>query len=155
MLLMRANGIATPTRNPQPMPGTVRSFNGYTASVEPSDKYEEVIVGEPVSDEPPATEEDYLEEANYHEATEAYLQTIEGAPTAEDVGTDPDDLDTLSWDLLSVSSDPELVARMATYFDGMDSDEPPEQLRAKLRLLDVETYATVQIAAQAELRAAE
>jgi hypothetical protein len=63
-----------------------------------------------------------------------------------------EDGETLSWDVFSVAADPDLVAKIATYFDGMTPDEPTDLLRAKLRLLDCSVYANAQLAATAELR---
>jgi len=65
---------------------------------------------------------------------------------------DREEMETLSWDILSVASDPDLAAKVATYFDGVDSDEPTDLIRAKLRLLDVDIYVDAQVAAREELR---
>jgi len=121
-------------------------------TIEPNEKYDSVIRGEAEMDEMPDTEEEWREQSEHHEAAEAYVKTIANTPDPEEMGVDPDELEPLSWDLLSVSDDPDLVAKMATYFEGMNPDEPTDELCAKLRLLDVDTYASVQIAAKAELR---
>lgn len=177
------------------MSNETRLFGSVTVTIEPNDKYNEVIRGEHPSDEVPETEEEYIEESNHHEASEAYLETIHGSPTTEDLIAAEEDGDdvvaecphcsrswrmevrfgeveqaksdvesrveahlpcregqALSWDDFSVSSDPDLVKKMATYFDGVDATEPTELIRAKLRLLDCEVYANVQIAARSELR---
>ena len=119
--------------------------------IEPNEKYREVIWGEPV-DGHPLDEDEYYDAADYHEAAESYCDVISNAPTAEEYGEDPDHLPTLTWSDIAVSSDPDLVTRMATYFTGMNSSESTERLRAKLRLLDVDVYVEAQIAARAELR---
>lgn len=121
-------------------------------TIRPNDKYDEVIRGELPGDEIPETEAEYLEQSNHAETAESYQRLMDNAPTAEDIAEDPDELDPLSWDMLSVSSDPDLVAKIATYFEGMDPDESTGRLRAKLRLLDCEVYAKAQTAARAELR---
>jgi len=59
----------------------------------------------------------------------------------------------LSWDMFSPASDPDLLAKIATYFDGIEPDEPGDRIAAKLRLLDCEVYANAQIAARQELLA--
>ena len=99
----------------------------------------------------PAWEETPEEDTETIEAAESYACTIEDTPDPTNADVEPEE-QHLSWDLFSVSSDPDLVAKMATYFDGMEPDEPTGRLRAKLRLLDCEVYANAQIAAQAELR---
>lgn len=132
--------------------GETRVYDRVTVTVEPSDKYDEVIHGELPTDEVPETEEEYHEVAEHAEATDAFQELVDSAPTTEDLDVDPDELETLSWEMLSVSSDADLVAKMATYFDGMDPDEPTEKLRGKLRMLDVGVYANAQMAARQELR---
>lgn len=118
-------------------------------TIEPNEKYWRVI--DPV-EHVHGEDTDYEEWSDEDkEAADAYLNTIENAPTTEDIGEDPEDLDTLSWDDFSVSSDPDLVSKMATYFTGMYPDEPTDRLRAKLRLVDCDHYANAQVAAQAEL----
>lgn len=126
------------------MPPTV------SVRIEPNEKYRRVI--STYTDPEPAEEpwEEWPEE--HQEAADGYVEVVDSAPSAEELDKDPDDLETLSWDLLSVASDPDLAAKMATYFDGVDSDEPTEKIRAKLRLLHVEDYADVQLAARQELR---
>lgn len=143
---MGVGNIATPNTQPQPMFATV------TLTIEPNDKYHEVIRGEPEFDETPETDAECREQADHHDAAEAYQQTINNTLDAADYVDDPDDLPTLSWDDISPSSDPDLLAKIATYFDGMEPDEPTDALRAKCRLLNVEVYADAQIAATAELK---
>lgn len=121
--------------------------------IRPSEKYREVIRGE-YDGEVPDTDAEYREESDHHEAADAYAEAMAEAPTAEEMGMTRDELDPLTWDDIGVSRDAELVSQMATYFDGMDSDEDTERLRSKLRLLDVDTYAKVQFAAQTEQRQA-
>lgn len=118
-----------------------------TATIEPNEKYQRVI-GLPTYDG------DDWEEWNEEEqqAADAYRETIDQAPTADDVDIDEDK--TLSWNHFSVSSDPDLVSKMATYFDGVEPDEPTDLIRAKLRLLDCDVYAQAQIASRAEMREA-
>lgn len=122
-------------------------------TIAPNEKYREVIHGDlPEDDGVPETEDEYREQANHPEATEAYLETIENTPDPEEHGVDPDDLDVLTWKDISPASDPDLLSKIATYFDGMHADEPTERIRAKCRLLDVDIYTDAQIAARAELR---
>lgn len=121
----------------------------YSATIEPNEKYRAVINGE--------TDFDYEDEADYREqhpapeAADAYIEAI-------DTGYVPDDTEDardepLSWSHFSVSSDADLVAKMATYFDGVEPDEPTDLIRAKLRLIhEPEVYVNAQIAAQAEIR---
>jgi len=123
-----------------------------TVTIEPNDKYREVIRGEIPEDEPfPETEAEH-QEREHTEAAEAYQTLIAEAPTADEIGMDREEMETLSWDMLSVASDPDLAAKIATYFDGVDPDEPTDLIRAKLRLLDVEIYTDAQLAAREEIR---
>lgn len=77
---------------------------------------------------------------------------MDNAPDPEDYGKDPNEIKTLSWDMVTPADDPDLLAKIATYFDGMDPSEPTDALRAKCRLLDVDVYVNAQIAAKEELR---
>ena len=77
---------------------------------------------------------------------------MDESPTADEIDMDRDEMETLSWDMISPASDPDLAAKIATYFDGVDADEPTELIRAKLRLLDVGIYVNAQVAAREELR---
>jgi len=61
------------------------------------------------------------------------------------------DVEAVSWDDIEPSSDPDLLAKIATYFEGMDPVEPTERLRAKCRLLDVQVYLRAQMAARETL----
>lgn len=125
-----------------------------TIEIEPNEKYRHVVESyhstEPIGDSVPETEAEYREQHPAPDAAEAYHEKLDNAHVPDDV--EDMDLDPVSWDDIGVSSDPDLVAKMATYFDGMDSDEPTDRLRAKLRLLDCEVYVNAQIAARAELR---
>jgi hypothetical protein len=125
-------------------------------TIEPNEKYRRVIGGyihSPDDPEPTAPDTDYSEWPDEHQAAaEEYTRTIDQSPTPEDIGTDPAEIETLSWDLIAVTNDPDLVTQMATYFDGLDPDESTGRLRAKLRLLPVGVYANSQVAARAELR---
>lgn len=119
-------------------------------TIEPNEKYWRVV--DPVQHEenPAVDHESWPDE--HKEAASAYIETVDNTPEPEDYGIEPDGLEPLTWGDFSVSSDPDLVAKMATYFDGMAPDEPTDALRAKLRLLDPEVYANAQIAATGELR---
>lgn len=138
-------------------------------AIEPNEKYWRVI--DPYQ-HPENDTVDWEEWPDEHkEAADAYLETIDGAPTMDDLRGEctcgpneacsecppdegePGEVPTLSWDDISVPKDPDLVAYMATYFDGMWPYEPTDLIRAKLRLLDVEKCANAQIASRAELRA--
>lgn len=121
--------------------------------IEPNEKFREVIRGERATDDVPESEEEFKEQADHHEVTDAHLEIVHNTPEPEDHGADYEQ-EPLSWSDFSVSSDPDPVAKMATYFDGMDAAETTGRLRAKLRLLDPEVYADVQIAATAELQEA-
>jgi hypothetical protein len=123
-----------------------------TVTIEPNDKYREVIWGELPDDEPsPETEEEYRER-EHADTADAFQELIDSAPSPEEIDMDHEEMETLSWDMLSVASDPDLAAKIATYFAGVDSDEPTELIRAKLRLLDVDIYVQAQVAAREELR---
>ena len=124
-----------------------------TVTIGPNDKYREVICGELPDDEPvPETEEEYQERADHAAAAERFQTVMDESPTADEFGMDRDEMETLSWDMISPASGPDLAAKIATYFDGVDSDEPTDLIRAKLRLLDVDIYVDAQIAAREELR---
>lgn len=122
-----------------------------TVTIAPNDKYREVIWGEVTDDEPGSETESESQEREYAEAAEAFQALVE-APTTDEFDMSREDMKSLSWDLLTVSCDSDLVATMATYFDGVDPDEPTDLIRAKLRLLDVDIYTDAQIAAREELR---
>lgn len=51
--------------------------------------------------------------------------------------------DPLSWDDLSVTDDSQLLASICSFFTGVSSGEPVEEIRRKLRTADVEHYANV------------
>ena len=125
-------------------------------TIEPNNKYRRVVGGYthgPGDPEPTAPDTDYSEWPDEHQAAaDGYTRTIDQPSTPEDIGNDPDEMETLSWDLITVADDSDLVAKMATYFDGLAPDEPTGRLRAKLRLLPVGVYANTQVAARAELR---
>lgn len=123
-------------------------------TIEPSDKYREVILGELPKPGDYETQAGFEEASEYDDATEAYLETIENTPDPEEYGMEPEDHEVLTWDDISPSRDPDLLAKIATYFDGLEPDEPTERLRAKCRLLDVDLYVNAQIASRAELREA-
>jgi len=126
-------------------------------TIEPNDKYLRVIG---TYSDPGAVEaddegwEDWPDE--HKEAGDDYAELVDEAAEVdpEDYGVDPDEIPTVSWSDISPSSDSDIIAKIATYFDGMEPDEPTDLLRAKCRLLDVEVYIDVQMAAQAELRGA-
>jgi hypothetical protein len=120
-------------------------------TIEPNAKYRRVIGGYRGDHEPATDHEEWSDEER--EAANEYTTAMDSAPEPDELDIDEDDIEPLSWEMLSVSSDPDLVTRMATYFDGMDAHERTERLRAKLRLLDVEDYVNVQVAARNELRA--
>ncbi|SEO70525.1 hypothetical protein SAMN05216388_101754 [Halorientalis persicus] len=126
-------------------------------TIEPNDKYDAVIRGKlPDEDahQEALTEEEYREAHPAPDAADDYVAFVDEAAEVqpEDYGKDPEEIPTVSWDDISPSSDADLVAKMATYFTGMSPDEPTDLLRAKLRLLDVDTYIDAQLAATAELR---
>ncbi len=123
-----------------------------TVTIEPNDKYREVILGELPDDEPlPETEAEYRER-EHADAADAYQELIAEAPTPDEIDMNRDEMKTLSWEMISPASDPDLAAKIATYFDGVDADEPTDLIRAKLRLVDVDIYVDAQIAAREELR---
>lgn len=51
--------------------------------------------------------------------------------------------DPLSWDDLGVTDEPQLLASICSFFTGVSSGEPVEEIRRKLRTADVEHYANV------------
>jgi len=125
-------------------------------TIEPNEKYRRVVGGyihSPDDPDPTAPDTDYSEwPAEHQAAADAYTRTVDQSPTPEDIGTDPDEMETLSWDLIAVADDPALVTQMATYVDGLDPWESTGRLLATLRLLPVGVYANIQVAARAELR---
>lgn len=134
-------------------------FRTVDMGIAPNDKYDRVLgLHEPAQDEDTdvseASETDDWEDwpDDHKQAADAYVETMADAPTAADYEEDPDDMDTLTWGMISTSSDPDLLSKIATYFEGMEPDEPTDLLRAKCRLLDVDVYANAQIAARQELR---
>lgn len=169
-------------------------------TIEPNEKYRAVVEGEFPGDEIPPTEEEYREQHPAPDAADAYIETVDGAPTESDIVPPEDRVETLgagvyaiscrhcdrtwrmedsetkkvdpredlksrleahrpcvdgalTWADFSPSSDPDLLSKLATYFDGITADEPADRIRAKLRLLDCDVYVRAQIAARGELRA--
>jgi hypothetical protein len=121
-----------------------------TVTVEPNEKYWRVIDPvEHVHGEDTGYE-DWSDEEK--EAADAYAETVQGAPTADAIGMDEEDLDPLTWDMVSPPNDPDLLARMATYFEGINPPDDSDLIMAKLRLLDVEQMVNAQLAAKAEAR---
>lgn len=118
----------------------------YTATIEPNEKYRSVINAS-WSHIPDGADAGWRSHDNRKAARE-FARAIE-VPHVEE--TEHDDLPALSWDMISVSSDPDLCSQMATYFDGIEPGEPTDLIRAKLRLVDVEVYANAQIAAQTDI----
>lgn len=123
-------------------------------TIEPNEKYRYAVdmyqaePGDETLDDLP--DHDEVDEET-RQAADGYIETVENAPTPDNYDVEPEET-PLSWDDFSPASDPDLVAKIATYFDGMDPDEPTDRLRAKCRLLDPEVYVNAQIAARAELR---
>lgn len=124
-----------------------------SVTIGPNDKYREVVCGELPDDDPvPETEAEYQERVDHAEAAESFQELMNEAPTADEIDMNRDEMETLSWDMISPASDPDLAAKIATYFDGVDPDEPTDLIQAKLRLLDVDIYVNAQVAAREELR---
>lgn len=140
-----------------------------TITVKPSEKYRYVVEGEtptePDTSGPrsnPSIPEDEAKnrfgeresevDDEWRESADSYLETIDNTPNPEDFGCDPDDYPELTWDMISPPNDPDLLTRMATYFEGIATTDDSDLIRAKLRLLDVEQMANAQIAAKAETR---
>ena len=118
-------------------------------TIEPNDKYDRVVGGYSADVN---RQESYHEwPAEHQEAADGYVEAIESAPTEVADIAAPEELDALRWEDIAPASDPDLIAKVATYFEGMEPDEPTERLRSKCRLLDVETYANAQFAARQEL----
>ncbi len=126
-------------------------------TIAPNEKYRRVIglygheEGLDAAEDSPAIDyEDWPDE--HKDAADGYIEVVDSTPDPEHHGVDPDDIKTLTWDHISPSSDPDLLAKIATYFEGMAPDEPSELLQSKCRLLDVEIYVDAQVAARQELR---
>jgi hypothetical protein len=125
-----------------------------TIEIAPNDKYRRVLG---TYTEPDATETDESEiddwPDDHQNAADDYIEFVdEAAVDAEEYVDDVEEIPTVSWDDISPSSDPDIIAKVATYFEGMDPSEPTDLLRAKCRLLDVDIYIDAQLAATAELR---
>jgi len=56
---------------------------------------------------------------------------------------DEDDMDVLTWDDVSVTHEPQLLASICSFFTGVSSGETVERIRRKLRTVDVEHYTNV------------
>ena len=124
--------------------------------IAPNDKYRRVIGlyghEEGLDAAEDSTADSYEEWPDEHrDAADGYVEVIDNAPEPEHAGIDPNDIDPLTWADITPSSDPDLLAKIATYFTGMVADEPKDLLRAKCRLLDVDLYAQAQTAAREEL----
>ncbi|AFZ74543.1 hypothetical protein [Natronobacterium gregoryi] len=126
-----------------------------TVTIEPNVKYDAVFGTDYAinTDDRSRTSARVLREEyerEYSQAVEAY-EAIED--DVEDRGYSLDhDVDGSLWHQFNVAKDPDLLAKIATYFDGVDATEPTDLIRAKLRLLDGQVYANAQIATEAELR---
>ncbi|MDS0280285.1 hypothetical protein NDI85_21100 [Halomicroarcula sp. S1AR25-4] len=121
-------------------------------TIAPNDKYRRVIG---LSFDPEMADDvDPIEEWTDEErdAADDFQELVDNAPEPAEFGVDEDEMKTLSWDMISPASDPDLLAKIATYFEGMEPDEPADLLSAKCRLLDVDIYVDAQVAAREELR---
>ena len=126
-------------------------------TIAPNDKYRRVIgdFGMSDADDDSADTADNWEDwpDEHKQAADGYAELLDNAwSPAEYDSIDETDFDILTWDDISPASDPDLLAKIATYFEGMAPDEPAGRLEAKCRLLNVEVYADAQLAAREELR---
>lgn len=55
---------------------------------------------------------------------------------------------TLSWEHVSVAEDPQILASICSYFNGVSSGEGVEEIRRKLRTADVEWYVNAFLVAR-------
>jgi len=118
-------------------------------TIAPNEKYRRVIGASDADTDRPEPQDAWPDD--HQAAADAYSETIEHAPIAEELCEDFPAIPELTWADISPPDDPELLATVATYFDGMAPDEPTARLRAKCRLLAVDTYSNAQIAARSEL----
>lgn len=123
-------------------------MNPIELEIAPNEKYRAVIHGDVDGDV--ADEDEYRAAHPAPDVADEYIEMIDAAPTAEVFGKDPADLDVLTWADISPARDPDLLSTIATYFDGIDPAEPADRIRAKCRLLGVETYTNAQLAAKSE-----
>lgn len=118
-------------------------------TIEPNAKYDRVVGGYSADIDRQEPHHEWPEE--HQEAADGYVEAIEDAPTEVADIADLEARDALRWEDIAPASDPDLIAKVATYFHGMEPDEPTERLRSKCRLLNVETYCNAQFAARQEL----
>lgn len=61
--------------------------------------------------------------------------------------------EVLTWDAVSVAEDPQILASICSYFNGVSSGEGVEEIRRKLRTADVEWYVNAFLVARGVLDA--
>lgn len=112
--------------------------------VEPNARYDAVFGTNYGLDDGEKYDEEHLErlkeETDRERAALDYAETE--AVQYEDV-YDEDDDPLLTWDHISVTEDPDLLADICSFFTGVHSGEDVAEIRRKLRTADVEWYANV------------
>lgn len=109
-----------------------------TREVEPNARYDAIYGTNYSGEDPDSDRMETLREETQEEADalRAYEEEMEEVSRR----TEPGDAPTVSWDDLSVTTDPEEVAGICRYFSGVSSDEDDEEIRRKVRTGDVEWY---------------
>lgn len=132
-------GLNHPTANPRP--------------VRPNARYD-TIFGTNYA----LTDEEVLSEANGDLREETWRERAvlsnldEEARDLQDRGlidepdADPDEV--LTWEAVSVTESPQLLASICSYFTGVSSGEDVDEIRRKLRTLDVEWYVNAFLVAR-------
>lgn len=114
--------------------------------VEPNARYDAVFGTNYALDAEPGTPDRRAELENErllqstHREREVAARRMDDPDYSEEYETRED---PLSWDDLGVTEDPQLLASICSFFTGVSSGEPVEEIRRKLRTADVEHYANV------------
>lgn len=112
--------------------------------VEPNARYDAVFGTNYAGLDPDSDRMEELREETTREA--GVLSNVEEEADRlerEGVAPDREDRDALSWDHISVTDEPQLLASICSFFTGVSSGEPVEEIRRKLRTADPEHYANV------------
>jgi len=111
-----------------------------TQQVRPNARYDAVF-GTAYADDDEAETDDIVDETETERNVLSELE--ENTPDYHDHDRDVDE--TLTWDMVSVSTDAALLDEITRYFTGVDVDEDVDTQREKLASGDVEWYINVQM----------
>lgn len=113
-------------------------------TVEPNARYDAVFGTNYAGLDPDSERMEELREETTREAgVLAEVEEEQDRLEREGVTPDEDEADVLTWDDVSVAEDAQLLASICSFFTGVSSGEPVEEIRRRLRTVDVEHYVNV------------